>query len=95
MLRSVENHTPGVQRYFTYYLCFPDGDEWVDQTPFVHELQFELRNTRFMRDPTLPAHVGHDLARKGEAEWFDSNGIRHRVIVEKTKRNRRWGVRRK
>lgn len=95
-LKTVENHTPGEVRYFSYWLIWPDGSEpWIDQTPFVHDLQFTLQNTRFMKDPTLPGHVGHDLANRGEAEWFDNNGVRHRVVIERTKRNRRWGVRRK
>lgn len=95
-LRSVEQHTPGVVRYFTYYLEWPDGSErWVDQTPFVHDLQFELKNTRFMKDPTMPAHIAGDLIRKGEATWNDTNGVKHTIIIEKTVRNKRWGVRRK
>ena len=93
---SVKHHTPGKVRFFTYWLEWPDGSEpWVDQTPFVHDLQFELKNTRFMKDPTLPAHVALDLIRKGETRWMDTNGVTHRVVVEETKRNRRWGVRRK
>jgi len=94
-LKTVKHHTPGEVRYFSYFLHFPDGDEWVDQTPFVNDLQFVLANTRFMKDPTLPGHVGHDLANRGDAEWFDNNGVRHTVVIEKTVRNRRWGVRRK
>lgn len=95
-LRTVDHHTPGVVRYFTYYLEWPDGSEpWVDQVPIVHDLQFSLQNSRFNHDPSIPAHVLHDLARTGEAKWQDNNGVTHRVIVEKTKRNRRWGVKRK
>lgn len=95
-LRTVENHTPGEIRYFTYYLVWSDGTEpWVDQVPIVHDLQFSLQNSRFNWDPTIPPTVMHDLARKGEAEWSDNNSVRHRIIVEKTKRNRRWGVKRK
>lgn len=95
-LRSVQQHTPGEVRYFTYWLHWPDGsDPWVDQTPFVHDLQFELKNTRLMQDPLIPAHVAGDLIRTGEATWFDRNGVRHLVQIEKTQRNRRWGVRRR
>lgn len=92
----VKQHTPGKVRYFTYWLEWPDGSQpWVDQVEFVHDLQFELKNTRFMKDPTLPAHVATDLVRKGETRWMDSNGVTHRVVIEETKRNRRWGTSRK
>lgn len=90
-----KEHTPGTVRYFTYYLEWPDGSEpWIDQVPFVHDLQFELKNTRFMKDPLVPAHVATDLLRKGEAQWKDHNGVVNRIVIEKTKRNRRWGTRR-
>lgn len=92
----VKSHTPGKSRYFTYWLEWPDGTQpWVDQVEFVHDLQFELKNTRFMKDPMMPPHIATDLVRKGEARWMDSNGVTHRVVIEETKRNRRWGVKRK
>lgn len=94
--RTVVSHTPGVVRYFTYYLEWPDGSErWQDQTPFVHDLQFELQNTRFMQDPLIPAHVASDLMRKGETSWVDGNGVRHIVVIERQKRARNWGVKRR
>ena len=81
-------------RYFTYYLIWPDGSEpWVDQVPFIHDLQFELKQTRFAKDPTLPSTIQGDLLRSGEARWKDRNGVEHLVRIEETVRNRRWGVR--
>lgn len=78
-------------RYFTYYLIFPgEKDYWVDQTPFIHDLQFQLKNTRWGNDPIKC----RDLLVKGETSWRDSNGVTHRVVVESEKRPRRWGVRR-
>lgn len=83
-------------RYFTYYLEFPDGEVWVDQTPFVHELQWELEqliNRQHKIERFEWKTRADDLARKGETRWTDQNGVKHIVLVENTKRNRRWGVR--
>lgn len=81
-----------VTRYFTYYLYFPKEPEpWIDQIPFIHDLQFELQNTRWAMD----AVKKNDLLRKGETSWTDHNGVKHRVVIERTVRNRRWGVNRK
>lgn len=77
----------GEVRYFTYYLIFPDGDIWVDQTPFVHDLQFELKNTRFAKDPLK----ARDILIKGETSWKDHNGVGHRIVVESTERPKKWG----
>lgn len=89
----VKEHTKGTVRYFTYYLIFPgDEDVWVDQSPFVNELQFELKNTRWrINSPD----VYRDLLHRGEATWKDHNGVTHRVVIEAVQRPRRWGVKRK
>ncbi len=82
------NHTPGKVRYFTYYLIFPgDNDFWVDQSPFVHDLQFELKQTTFRGAPD----IYRDLLTKGEAKWKDHNGVTHRVVIEDVQRPRKWG----
>lgn len=75
-------------RYWTYYLIFPDGTEWVDQMPFIHDMQFELKNSCFDIEP----HQKRDLLVKGETHWKDHNGVTHRVVIEGTERPRRWGV---
>jgi len=31
-------------RYLTHMIVFPDGDAFVEQKPFVHDLMFELKN---------------------------------------------------
>ena len=87
----IANHTPGTVRYFTYYLIFPgDKEMWVDQTPFVHELQFQLQNTAWRHDHKKV----RDLLHKGETHWKDHNGVEHRVVIESTKRPTNWGVKR-
>lgn len=85
---SVSDHKPGVVRYFTYRLIFPgDKDEWVDQVAFVHPLQFQLKQTVW-KDDKIACDA---LITKGEHSWYDSNHVRHLIIVEETKRQRRWG----
>jgi hypothetical protein len=76
-------------RYFTYYLIFPrDKDVWVDQVPFIHDLQFELKNTGFGKDPAK----ARDILLHGETKWKDHNGVTHRVVIEEEKRARKWGT---
>jgi hypothetical protein len=87
---GVKNKTYYV-RYFTYYINFPkDNDEWVDQVPFIHDLQFELKNTTFGKDPKLC----RDILTYGECRWTDNNGIIHRVKIEEQAKPRRWGTKR-
>jgi hypothetical protein len=78
-------------RYFTYYLTFPgeENDPWIDQVPFIHELQFELRNTTFGKVPDL----ARSILLTGECEWKDHNGVKHRVVVEEEARPKNWGKR--
>lgn len=74
-------------RYFTYYLKFPDGEIWCDQAPFIHDLQFELKNTTFGKDPGL----ARDILVKGECHWKDHNGVEHRIVVDTEKKPKKWG----
>lgn len=79
-------------RYFTYYLYFPgDADYWVTQTPFIHDLQFELKNTRWAKNPTICS----ELLKHGETHWKDPNGVTHRIVIETKERPRKWGVNRR
>jgi len=80
-------------RYFTYWLIFPGDkkeDYWVDQVPFIHDLQFELKNSRWAKDP----NKCRDLLMKGETHWKDQNGVEHRVVIEDKERPRKWGIKR-
>ncbi len=74
-------------RYFTYYLIFPDDTYWVDQTPFTHNVEYELNLTTFGKVPRLRK----SLLKTGECSWKDMNGMWHRVVIEKQKRKRVWG----
>lgn len=85
---GIQEKTLGKVRYFTYYLIFPgDNDYWVDQSPFVHDLQFQLKQTRWGRDPIKC----DELLKKGETKWKDQNGVTHRVVIEDIKRPKKWG----
>lgn len=87
--QTTKEHTPGKVRYFTYYLIFPnDKDEWCAQVPFVHALDFQLKQTAWRNDPSKC----HDLLSKGETTWLDHNGVRHRVVVEDVIRPKKWGI---
>lgn len=80
-------------RYFTYWLEFPDGETWVDQTPFIHSLQFELQNMVAMNKNMKMEWMvrANEIANKGESRWTDNNGVKHCIKIEDTKRNRVWG----
>jgi len=84
-----KSKTVGEIRYFTYFLRFPDGEEWIDQEPFVHELEFELQQSVF----ALDVKKLNDLLTKGETWWTDNNSVEHHVKIESVKRERRWGTR--
>lgn len=86
LVKSKEFHP----RFFTYFVEFPDGETWVDQLPFIHDLQFELRNTRWW---THHPEVARDILVKGEGRWTDRNSVKHTVKVEDKKRPRIWGKR--
>lgn len=86
---GVPEKTIGKVRYFTYYLIFPgDKDVWIDQSPFVHDLQFQLKQTRWHNDK----NKCDDLLKKGETSWKDHNGVLHRVVIEDIERPKRWGT---
>lgn len=89
--RRVKNHTLGEVRYFTYWLEFPDGEVWVDQSPFVGPLDTLLPLTRFKNR----IDICNRLRAGGEAHWKDNNGVGHRLKVEEIERTTNWGVRRK
>lgn len=82
-------------RYLTYYLFFPSKpgvtDYWIQQKPFIHDLQFEIRNwTGINKDPKKV----RDLLTKGETHWKDRRGVEHRIVIEKEQRETNWGIKR-
>lgn len=81
-------HTPGRVRYFLYRLVFPDGEMWQDNIPFVHSLDFELKQTRWHK---YEAGIYRDLLQKGEARFTDQNGVKHVIGIEDVPRERHWG----
>jgi hypothetical protein len=84
----IKHHTIGQVRYFTYYLEFPDGERWQDQSPFVGNLGYLIKTTQFYKKP----EVLRGLMMKGSAHWKDHNGVTHRVIIEDEARPRIWGA---
>lgn len=87
--KRVANHIPGKVRYFNYYLEFPDRDIWCDAIPFVHPLDFELKQTRWMAHEP---NVYRDILNKGEARFTDQNGVKHIIKVSEEPVKRRWGT---
>jgi len=80
--RHKEYHT----RYFTIYVQFPDGEEWCAQVPFIQDLSFQLKQTKWNPD------ICRKLLKHGEAHWKDAhNGVTHRVVVDDVTRPRKWG----
>jgi len=87
---GVKEWTPGDIRYLTYYLIFPhDRDIWQDQITILHDLQFEMTRWAFIKKDPKRAN---ELLTRGETHWKDDHGVTHRVVIESTKRNRRWGL---
>jgi hypothetical protein len=86
---GIKSKSPDV-RYLTYFLIFPgDNDYWVDQTPFIHDLQFELKNWHGINKNHKRVR---DILTKGETHWQDHNGVTHRLIIEEKQRARKWGT---
>lgn len=88
-MAKIKQHTVGEVRYFTYYLQFPDGETWVDQSPFVGNLLDIIKSTRFFKIP----EAARNLTLKGEHSYKDHNGVNHFIKVEEEKRPRKWGTR--
>jgi hypothetical protein len=84
---STPNHIPGTVRYFTHYLTFPDGDVWCKQYPFVHELQFQLKNTPFKNRPDAI----RDFLQKGEHRYIDRNGLINLIRIDNEPVPENWG----
>lgn len=85
-------HTPGQVRFFTYFLIWPGGnDYWVNQTPFVHDLEWELQQSQFKHNPDIV----RDLLQKGETVFLvehPEGTVTHRIVIESIKRETIWGM---
>lgn len=86
--------------YMTYVLMFPDGEQWVKQTPMsAHDMAFELKKImaehkggRTERDWKIRAEA---LWRAGECWWKDALNVEHLVMIEdkpRPKHQLKWGV---
>lgn len=84
--------------YMTYVLSFPDGDQWVKQTPMsAHDMAFEL-NKILAEHKHSPSGRSWKLRcealwKVGECWWKDNLGVEHLILIEDKKReNIKWGV---
>jgi hypothetical protein len=69
---SVKNKTHDV-RYLTHMIVFPDDDAFIEQKPFIHDLQFECDNWEHLPPFNTPGVNGKELIKtllkKGEAKF--------------------------
>lgn len=73
---------------------FPDGDIWIEQRPMVDSLDLELQNMmkeHNKKDKSEWADRARKLWTKGDVWWKDKMGVEHRMVIENTKRRKRWG----
>lgn len=78
--------------YMTYVLSFPDGDQWVKQSPFVHALEFELNQMIREKKTSEWKNRAMALWKTGECWWKDNLGAEHLIILESHKRKEKWGI---
>ena len=93
--RKVQDQKWNLPVFMTYVLRFPDGEEWVRQEQFsAHELDLKLKN--MIAEPgkeksTLKLRATA-LWKAGECWWKDEAGVEHLILIEKDKREERWGI---
>lgn len=86
-------------RYLTHMVVFPDGDAFVEQRPFIHDLQFECNNwllTVFHHQDDARSLLA-DLVKKGECRCqspYPPGGITAKVdhvyTIEEKERATGW-----
>lgn len=94
----IENKSPEI-RYLTHMIVFPDDDAFIEQLPFVHDLDFEMANW----EKTIFHHTDNakellkDLLKKGEARTetrYPPGGptakVTHVYTIEKSERPVGW-----
>ena len=103
---KIKNSKWDIPCFVTYVLRFPDGDQWVKQTPFTAKsLDLYLKNmiAEHSRDRKGRGSEWRDRAMalwKGRRmlEWKDNLKVEHLMIIEVKKRpssQLRWGVSKK
>jgi hypothetical protein len=95
---SVESKVNEV-RYLTHMIVFPDEDAFIEQLPFVHDLQFEASNwqhTVFHHQDEAKSMIS-DLLKKGECRCtspYPPGGISakltHIYMIENNQRPTGW-----
>ena len=97
---GIEEKSPEI-RYLTHMIVFPDEDAFIEQKPFVHDLQFELSNWQHLppfNNPSVDfADCSRELLKKGEYVFttrYPPGGITakltHRLIIEERERKTGW-----
>jgi len=94
----IENKVPEV-RYLTHTIIFPDDDAFIEQLPFVHDLEFEAQNwakTVFHHTDNAKELIS-DLIRYGEARTqtrYPPAGITAKIVhlyqIENKERQTGW-----
>lgn len=80
----VEDKTLGQVRYLTHMIVFPDDDAFIEQLPFVHDLDFEAANWQhtIFHHQDNKRELLKDLLRKGECRCespYPQGGISAKV----------------
>lgn len=93
--KKVQDEKFSLPFYMTYVLTFPDGDQWTRQEQFMgHELDLKLKNMiiEHRRTNSEWKHRAMALWKAGECWWKDEAGVEHLIMIEKEKREERWGI---
>ncbi len=95
---AIKEKSPEV-RYLTHMIVFPDQDAFIEQRPFVHDLQFEAKNwlhTVFHHQDDARSLL-RDLIKKGECRCttpFPPGGptarLTHLYLIEDNERPCGW-----
>ena len=95
---SVAEKKPEV-RYLTHMIVFPDEDAFIEQKPFVHDLQFEASNWEHsvFHHQDNPRDLVSTLIKKGEVKVqspYPPGGITakltHIYMIEDKERPTGW-----
>ena len=82
-------------RYLTHMIVFPDGDAFVEQKQFIHDIQFEASNwlhSVFHHQDNAKSLI-RDLLKKGECRChtpYHGSNLTHVYTIEEKERPTGW-----
>lgn len=89
IIRKLKGAKHSGTAYMTYVLSFPDGDQWVKQTPFQNfEIDRILRNMIAEHSRAKKGQAWEwknramALWKTGETWWMDNLGVEHLILLE-------------